>query len=196
MYVYVYTYDRVTLLYSRNWHNLVNQLYIKNVKLKRKKKETMLMISYPGNMGFDSALHWHKKWWAFWGGKVGVGLLAEPLGRAKREARARHMKTVLSGLWTTTTSEESPPTSPWGRLQGSEGSKQWTWLLGPAGETEAPSGCTPNSEEAGEVLPAGEQGNPADFDIFLCNLSPGSAAAVLALGFMPTSLLQLPKNRL
>ena len=127
---------------------------------------------------------------------VGVGLLAEPLGRAKREARARHMKTVLSGLWTTTTSEESPPTSPWGRLQGSEGSKQWTWLLGPAGETEAPSGCTPNSEEAGEVLPAGEQGNPADFDIFLCNLSPGSAAAVLALGFMPTSLLQLPKNRL
>ena len=63
------------MLYSRNWHNLVNQLYIKNVKLKRKKKETMLMISYPGNIGFDSALHWHKKWREFGGGKVGGGLL-------------------------------------------------------------------------------------------------------------------------
>ena len=27
MYVYVYMYDWVTLLYSRNWHNIVNPLY-------------------------------------------------------------------------------------------------------------------------------------------------------------------------
>ena len=25
--IYIYVYDWITLLYSRNWHNIVNQLY-------------------------------------------------------------------------------------------------------------------------------------------------------------------------
>ena len=27
IYIFIYMYDRVTLLYSRNWHNIVNQQY-------------------------------------------------------------------------------------------------------------------------------------------------------------------------
>ena len=30
--VHIYIYDWVTLLYSKNWHNIVNQLYFKNFK--------------------------------------------------------------------------------------------------------------------------------------------------------------------
>ena len=33
MYIYICVYDCVTLLYSRNWHNFVNQLYF-NKKFK------------------------------------------------------------------------------------------------------------------------------------------------------------------
>ena len=29
IYIYIYTYDWVTLPYSRYWHNIVNQLYLK-----------------------------------------------------------------------------------------------------------------------------------------------------------------------
>ena len=36
-------------------------------------------------------------------------MLAGLWGRAKREARARQMKTVPAGRWTTTASEKSPP---------------------------------------------------------------------------------------
>ena len=33
IYIYIYIYDWATLLHSRNWHNIINQLYfIKNVK--------------------------------------------------------------------------------------------------------------------------------------------------------------------
>ena len=31
----MYMYDRVTLLYSRNWHNIVNQLYFNKKKVKK-----------------------------------------------------------------------------------------------------------------------------------------------------------------
>lgn len=36
----IYRYDSVTLVSSRNWHNMANQLYVnqkKNFKLKKKK---------------------------------------------------------------------------------------------------------------------------------------------------------------
>ena len=29
---YIYVYNRVTLLYSRDWHNIVNQLYVNKLK--------------------------------------------------------------------------------------------------------------------------------------------------------------------
>jgi len=31
-YIYIYIYGWVFLLYSRNWHNIVNQLYLNNLK--------------------------------------------------------------------------------------------------------------------------------------------------------------------
>ena len=32
VYIYIYIYDGVTLLYNRNWHNIVDQLYFKEEK--------------------------------------------------------------------------------------------------------------------------------------------------------------------
>ena len=37
----MYTYDWVTLLYSRNWHNIVNQLYFNKKENKKRKRENV-----------------------------------------------------------------------------------------------------------------------------------------------------------
>ena len=79
------------------------------------------------------------------------------------------------------------PQQPVVGLQDLECSRQWAWPLGPVGSTQVPPGCTLNSEEPRDGPAAGKQGNLADFDIFFCKLSPGSAAAVLAPGLMPDS---------
>lgn len=113
--------------------------------------------------------------------------------RAKGEARARQARTFLAVLWTATSTQGHPRQLTVG-LPDSECSRQWTWYLGPAGKTQALLGFTHNSEEAGEVPAAGWQGNQAAFDIFFCKLSPGSAAAVLALGFMPNSSCSCPRT--
>lgn len=111
--------------------------------------------------------------------------------KAKGEARVRQVKDILKGLWTTT--EKSPPAAL-GELPDSKCSRQWAWHLGLAGKTQAPSSCTLGSEEAGKVPTAGWQDNQTVFDIFFCKLSPGSAAAVLAFGFMPNSLCSCPRT--
>ena len=36
--LYIYIYDWVTLLYSRNWHNIINQLYLNDNNFKRTKQ--------------------------------------------------------------------------------------------------------------------------------------------------------------
>ena len=37
--IYVYMHDSVTLLYGRNWHNIVNQLYFNLQKYVQEKKK-------------------------------------------------------------------------------------------------------------------------------------------------------------
>ena len=39
MYIYIRMYDWVSLLYSRNWHNIVTQLYFYNEKKERKEMQ-------------------------------------------------------------------------------------------------------------------------------------------------------------
>ena len=41
----IYMYDWVTLLYSRNWHNIAHQLYSDFLKRARKEKETHVFLS-------------------------------------------------------------------------------------------------------------------------------------------------------
>ena len=43
IYIYIHIYTLVPLLYSRNWHNLVNQLYFNKNHL-RKKIRALLMV--------------------------------------------------------------------------------------------------------------------------------------------------------
>ena len=45
----MYMYDWVTLLYSRNWHNIVNQLYFN-----KKKKQNLLQVE---NTLFTACVH-------------------------------------------------------------------------------------------------------------------------------------------
>ena len=42
----VHMYDWVTLLYSRNWHNMANQLYFNTIFNKKEKKKPFLNIFY------------------------------------------------------------------------------------------------------------------------------------------------------
>ena len=45
MYMYIYMYDWVTLLYSRNWHNIVNQLYFNLKKRIKGPKEIQPLVN-------------------------------------------------------------------------------------------------------------------------------------------------------
>ena len=41
VYIYIYIYDWVTLLCSRNWYNTVNELYFNKTIFQRKEKEIL-----------------------------------------------------------------------------------------------------------------------------------------------------------
>ena len=64
MYI-IYMYEGVTLLYSRNWHKTVNQLYLnlKNRKKKREKEEHKGWDIYSPsseNTNFHAVQAWYK----------------------------------------------------------------------------------------------------------------------------------------
>ena len=57
VYIYVYVCDWVAMLYSRNWHNITNQLYSNKNKRKNKNIFKMQILSrgWGGRRGWVSA---------------------------------------------------------------------------------------------------------------------------------------------
>ena len=61
----VYMYNWITLLYSRNYYNIVNEPYFNKTLKNRKKKEYLELIKYTGNTFWINNYMWMSEWMNF-----------------------------------------------------------------------------------------------------------------------------------